>query len=381
MIDQLLHQLQSPDANTRRKAIMALANTKDTAALVPLAHIYRNDPLPELRDLALKAGRYIREHAGTAPGAAGTAADKERITDRDIDLAKGYLDAAVSFHTQGDRARAIENLGKALSLNPPLIKQTFVANLTLSLTGRSVDEAAAILTHPDRRADLIQKLGGKRKLKPQVTDSDDPYSTSWMSVLADLGIYWLVTSLATIAIFIFSIEMIQDVFDQYATTTTTAPGATSPEEVFDDIAAASFIAMIPMAFGNGVYSMLGVIIQGAGIHVAATYFLAGSGPLAYLYRRLVPFQTVITLGYAATFVVLSVTGSVEVFATLLPFLSIVASVAVIYYMSSLVGKVYNFGAGTGCLAIILGSVLVIAFFCCGGYMIFGSLWGVLNAVG
>ena len=74
-LEQLIQQLRSPDAAQRRQAIMALANMRDPAALQPLAHIYRNDPDTELRELALKAGRYIRQAADAAQASAsGTGA-------------------------------------------------------------------------------------------------------------------------------------------------------------------------------------------------------------------------------------------------------------------------------------------------------------------
>lgn len=61
MIDMLIEQLQDPNPAVRKRAIMALAKTKDMMAVRPLANVVRNDPVPELRDLALKAGQYIRQ--------------------------------------------------------------------------------------------------------------------------------------------------------------------------------------------------------------------------------------------------------------------------------------------------------------------------------
>lgn len=61
MIDMLIEQLQDPNPAVRKRAIMALAKTKDMMAVRPLANLVRNDPVPELRDLALKAGQYIRQ--------------------------------------------------------------------------------------------------------------------------------------------------------------------------------------------------------------------------------------------------------------------------------------------------------------------------------
>lgn len=69
MFDQYLQQLASQDATVRRQAIIALGNSGDPQALPALANVYKNDSDPLLRELALKAGRYIKRQTLTAPGA------------------------------------------------------------------------------------------------------------------------------------------------------------------------------------------------------------------------------------------------------------------------------------------------------------------------
>ncbi|MBN1964159.1 MAG: HEAT repeat domain-containing protein [Anaerolineae bacterium] len=63
MSQDLIAQLRSPDADTRKRAIIALGRSLDPRALPALKYAYENDPVPALRDLALKAGRHIRKHA------------------------------------------------------------------------------------------------------------------------------------------------------------------------------------------------------------------------------------------------------------------------------------------------------------------------------
>src|SRR5258708_334770 len=67
MFDQYLQQLVSQDAAQRRQAIIALGNSGDAQALAALANVYKTDPDPALRELALKAGRYIKRPTFTAP--------------------------------------------------------------------------------------------------------------------------------------------------------------------------------------------------------------------------------------------------------------------------------------------------------------------------
>jgi len=69
--------LQSSDPAQRREAIVTLGKTRDSRALPVLAKIYRSDPDPELRELALKAGQLIQENA--APAAPPAPAPAEHV--------------------------------------------------------------------------------------------------------------------------------------------------------------------------------------------------------------------------------------------------------------------------------------------------------------
>ena len=104
MIDQMVRQLQDPDPERRRQAIIALGKSQNPAAMQPLAQIFRNDPEPDLRELARRAGMHIRQAmtAGAAGGAKTQAAPApspqthstldrviDEIDDPDIDLVLG----------------------------------------------------------------------------------------------------------------------------------------------------------------------------------------------------------------------------------------------------------------------------------------------------
>lgn len=60
MIDQLIAQLKHRDPERRRQAIIALGKSRNMTAIRPLAEVFKNDPSPELRELARKAAQYIR---------------------------------------------------------------------------------------------------------------------------------------------------------------------------------------------------------------------------------------------------------------------------------------------------------------------------------
>ncbi|MBI5959396.1 MAG: HEAT repeat domain-containing protein [Chloroflexi bacterium] len=390
MLEQSLQQLNSPDPNERRAAITALANLKDPLALRPLSAIYRTDPDPVIRELALKAGRYIRQHensAAPAPsepviqplGRASAPVGRATVpaarsskptapgepSARDKDLARGYLDTATTHQMNGDKIRAVENLGKALALNPTLAKESFVANLIVTLTGYSVDDALPLLTHPDRRAELIIRMGGKRKPEKVQDHGKGVERATWDNVLVDFGLYWLVVTLSLMAIFVLTLNAMEEMFDEAMMV---APNSATVD--LDAFFAAGVVTLVFMAILYGIGTVIGLVIQGAAIHVAATYFLAGNGTLVYLYRRIVPLQTVATLAYALGFVVLALVGSAAEVGFLISLGSVMGSVALIYFMSEMVGEVYDFGAGSGCGAIFLGSFLLIVAYCGFNYALF-----------
>lgn len=378
MLDEQLQQLHSPDPDQRRQAITALANSKDAAALAPLAAVYRSDPDPALRELALKAGRYLRQHA-PLPAAPGTAAAiseaaspddaVSKASARDRELAKGYLETATTYHTEGDKVRAVENLGKALALNPALAKESFVYNLIMSLTGMSPAEALPILTHPDRRGELILRMGGRQKTKRLPEHIKNPEKMTWEYVIADFGIYFLVTTISLLLVFVLSIPAIEDLFD-------TMPGVT-PTGSLDALLTASIIALVMIAVVVGISSVISLAVQGVAIHAAAIYILGGEGTLIYLYRRIVPFESMVTAAFGGGFVIMTLFGSSGEVWFLISLASIVGSVAAAYYMAVLVGEVYNFGAGSGCGAILLGSVLLAVVSWFGNYLLVRLLGSLL----
>jgi hypothetical protein len=361
MIDDLLNQLHSADPNHRRQAIMALANTQDPAVLPHLADIYRNDPDPLLRDLALKAGRYIRQASDDGQ----PSGEPPPISERDQEMAKGYLESAIGFHTRGDHARAVENLGKALSINPALPKETYVANLIVAATGLGVEFAVPMLTHPDRRAAFIEQLGGKSKLKKKQTHGKGAEKATWENVLIDFGIFTLVVALAVIAVMVFSISTIED-------TANDAPSSLTSSQL-DTLYTASIIFIIVFAIFTGLATSINVLVQGAAVHVAATTVFGGDGTLVYLYRRLVPFQTIIMFISAAVFVFMTLTGSPEVLCFLLPMSLAGGTIVYYYWLSKLIGEVYNFGAGSGCGALLIGSILLGALSFAGQYVLISIL--------
>jgi hypothetical protein len=134
----------------------------------------------------------------------------------------------------------------------------------------------------------------------------------------------------------------------------------------------SLIALIPTALINGLYSVVGAFIYGAAVHFVATSLLGGAGTLVYLYRKVIPFQTYVTLILGVAIAVVGLSGSVELFSVLIGVGSILGSIIALYMLSAIVGRVYDFGTATGCGAIILGSILLVVVGGCGWCLLFSA---------
>jgi hypothetical protein len=155
MIEKWVKQLGNSDANKRKEAIKALAQAKDSAALKFLAAVYKNDPDPAVREMALKAGRYLKQQADnakldtSAPTPPTLPPTAEKVVTREDEIrARSYLDSALDYHIRGDNGRAYSELSRAFSLNPKLKEEGFVVNLAKELTGLDGDAAIARLSAP-----------------------------------------------------------------------------------------------------------------------------------------------------------------------------------------------------------------------------------------
>lgn len=373
MIHQYVRQLKSDDPTKRRAAIMALANSKDPAALKVLAVVFKSDPDPELRELALKGGQYVRDHlealverqraqtnATLGPGAmpgehigpAPALPDPTTVSERDKRIARGLLNAATDHHMAGDKPRAAENLGKALSVDPGLKEHNFAQNLIMNVTGASVNDGFTLLTHPDRRNALIQSMGGKQKLTRQQSHGTAAHTATWENVAMDFGLYWLTITMAMIAVFLFMLVAIQELFEEAGMGAGPGMG-----DSLESLIAASLLFLIIGAVFNAIYQVIMMAVQGVFIHLAATIVFGGDGTLVYLYRRYVPLQTVVILVAATIFTFGVFLGDITALMVIFGLGGFIGILLVGYLQAKIVGEVYNFGAWSGCGAIIIGGIV------------------------
>jgi hypothetical protein len=266
----------------------------------------------------------------------------------------------------------VENLGKAISINPALLSEEFVINLVMSTTGMSLARGVPVLMHPDRRAELIEQLGGKQKLR-RVQQGPAAHTATWENVAKDFGIYWLAATMSMVAILIFTLSVIQELFENMDVYST---GNVS--EDIDILLGASIIGLLVAAVFFGIYQVVSLAVQGAFIHFTATTLFGGDGTLVYLFRRLVPFQTMVLMATALVLLLLGFTGDTAALLFLVGLGTLGGSLYVSFLYAKLIGDVYAFGAWSGCGAIFLGGILQAIVFYVGNYLILGLLGALLG---
>jgi hypothetical protein len=393
MIDSLLQDIHHPDPQVRGEAIIRLANLRDTAVLPALADVHRNDPDPRLRELALKAGRYVRLNASPADPSSATAAFMSAATPvaqtpaseaaaaaadaEQRQRARNLLDAAAGYHYQDQRARAIESLGRALDLDPALVKDTFALNLAQAVTDLPHDEAIALVRDRDRRAAFIAEIGGKKKLPAAAPEGHDTSGATWGNVTIDLLLYALIAAVSTVAIFLLTMNSLIDLIE----TLPPAPGSTAlTTEELELLTDISLGVLIPFALTSGIYAVIAILIQGAAIHFAAITFFGGAASFVYFLRRFVPFQTAVMLVYAGVFVAISLLLSDIEYLIMLGVAGFVGSIITFVLLSSLLGNVYGFGSGAGCATILIGGLVLGAISFVGTMILSALLGALLNIV-
>jgi hypothetical protein len=370
MLDDLYRQLDSFDKEQRKQAVIALGKTKDPAALPRLADVYRTDPDEEVRALALKAGRFIRENApagsSTTLGSGDPGGDLPPITREvrpaEIERARGYLDQALEFSVRGDNARAVEYLGRAFDYNPHLRNDGMAIGLAADLTGLEGSAALRLLVDRNRRADLIHSMGGKAKRSGDKPKRGDAGEVGWNDVTMDLLIYALANGAV---IFVFMLVGVQAFFDAVMLQSTASPQDFPPElmQFFNNPSGFGLPAAALCGVGYALYAVVVFLINSSVTHLVATSVMGGDGTIPGLINRTALFLTGFSVATSVlSFIPYGFTADQDTISIFSSISGLVSIGGVIYY-GKLVGDAYDFGMGKGCVSLLLGSLILGAVLC------------------
>lgn len=134
MIDHnVLNMLVDPNPRTRKRGVKLLAKTKSLDAIPHLANVFHDDKDPEVRQLAHKAGAYIKKAVNNQ---AQSKNDTLTFGDlRDNEIVKEHFDRALMWAEQGKNDRAATSLAQIFELDPALEKHPLAMRLAEQMTG------------------------------------------------------------------------------------------------------------------------------------------------------------------------------------------------------------------------------------------------------
>jgi hypothetical protein len=403
MDQHILNLLDSPDGADRKEAIKLLVKDGSDEALKYLSALYKTETDPEIKQLAVKAGKLIRkrQQENAMFEDDGEMAFEDAIEEDDAPVevsemqrtrANSLLELAMDRSVAGDNAAAEKHLIKAFQINPNLLQDDYAVGVAGDIMGISASEVKSIL-----REESTPEGKRKRKRKNSEITSHEGDAT-WNEAFTDMLIYMLVvgaiTFVSTLLYFQFFAQTFASVDQQFAeaglySTTDGVEAAASME------AALSFFNTIGIgfsavaAFSSAIGSLIYLLIWFFVIHFVATTFLSGDGTFRGLVHNTINYYTAFTVAYTlfgvgmfflmtnsfltpfsdASILTMSEAELDRMFAenlnnatsmlSLLGLLMFVGFIAFLYFTSKGIGKTYQLGTATGCISQIIAYIVLV----------------------
>lgn len=350
-MDQWIQQLRSPDANKRKEAIVNLANTKDAAVLPYLKYVYENDPDPQIRQVAAKAGAFVQKQAGTDPAPAprqdpqAAAPRAQPASAKDKQKAKQMLDRAMDYHMRGDKAKTIESLRRAVQMDADLRRDRVALGLASDLFARRPEEAMNMLFDESSAAVVIERARKHQTSQQQVVVSDDMNNA--LTYLAVYGaIYFIgIALLLIVAAVIISPETLAMALP------------TEDPELANNLRLIGPPLLILIALIYAALAILGHLAVTWAIHTVAKYMMVGSGNFFGFLSRYTLMQIILMSAQFVSYGVVLVAPSGETL-FLYSLGWTIGGIYALWYLVRMIARYYNIGSCAGCMSIIGGAVLL-----------------------
>lgn len=416
MLDDLIRQLQNFDPNIRRSAIIALGKTKNEAALRVLADVVLKDSDPELRELARKAGIYIRrelnvEEEPTAPrrrktqtgevpalpiepsqrkrgimimetqeddrnqkieaeepptsGRGPVRGKNYRVPEAAVKSARAQTETALSEHTAGRKARAMKALTEALSLNPNLINDDYFNNVASQVTGLGAFEAIESIVNPQERNRFItdaKQLEKKRKVDAHMSEVRETNMTDFSF---ELVLFTVIAAVAPAIIVILVVQTLSGFLNTVVTTNLNNPQLPDLDQAIVDLQTTingfTIGSLVPFVGFNVVTLVGSFLVQMGLVHLLATALFAGHATFIHLsttvlkfYNRWLPIVFAV-LGFG---ILIAFFAQFSIIA-LCPLIILVGLTGfVLFNTAGKIGQAYGFGAPLGCITLVLASMVI-----------------------
>lgn len=388
MIDnQLIQMLDDPNPKVRADAVKQLAKTKSQEAVQYLAAVYKTDNDPEIRELARKAGLYIKKKMTEEKWTGGDEEDDEEeelpqkpkmleVSARNLESAKGYMETAMNLHVAGEDDKAIKMLEKAFKANPNLRFDNYSVGLASTIMEVSGDEAVSILIGEDE----LRDTGGDKPKRKRA--ESDPNEVTMEMVAIDLLIFWIVMAAILIVGTLIQFQIISSVINDMsalAASSGSSADAAMQQQIIEQtmsvLYGAGLVGSIIYAAIVSLFYVFGLLILYAILHFIAGTMFAGEGTFKGLIHRLTNFITF----YWAGLTIVTLIFTVRAFSTMfensesmiqsinsfntLSGLMLLAMIFFVLWISKLTGENYQFGGFRGCLSVFLTMVTVIGLSC------------------
>jgi hypothetical protein len=419
MIDDLIEQLTHPDPQQRRTAIIALGKSKAPEALPALSKIYTSDPDYKLRELARKAGVFIREHMPDEPtpepemavapfttsimsmepdpaapivrrsvirplGAAEESATRGNgdtyrgpvrgrtynVPKDKIERAKGYVEAALSLNIEGDNGRALKQLTQALSLNPNLVNDSYFGSIAGAVTGLGGDAAVQLIIDRGQRSEFLN--AAEREKRQQRAEQHMSVATkpTTASVTFDLVIYAAILIIGPVLLTLVMVEGARSMIGNLAGMTADIDPAFVEQTMLLTGFDTGFLLLAGVI--GGISGILSLLFQALLIHLVSIFMLRGVGTYRFLltgllalYNRWLPMILFVTcIALAVTFV----SGGSPIIACFGIGVALM-SLMLVFKTAGKIGEAYDFGPAMGFVALILSSLIVALINVLVGYLI------------
>jgi tetratricopeptide (TPR) repeat protein len=360
---RILQQLKHKDPQQRRKAIIALADSRDSNALKPLEEVAKSDPEEKLRGLAERAGKHLKEQLEKAALAPETTA-RIAVSKNDEEKARGYVDEALSLYIAKDMAKAAKSLTKALKANPNLKEDNYFLSLVGNVFETTGEQGLEMLRSGEKRQEFIESAEKNKVQKHKDKHRAATEEITWASVGFDLVIYGAVVAVITfLAPLVIGQLMTQ--FKNYLTALPPEKLAQesvklSPhaiDQLLKTLQGQSIIVSLVTAIGGGIGSVVYMLALGFLIHQLATRLMGGNGTMPHMLSQVVPFYSLITAVYFIWACL--VMGMVAIGAGLIGLLCMpimgLGGLVVFFKTAGRIGQSYDFGAARGCMALMAGT--------------------------
>jgi hypothetical protein len=275
------------------------------------------------------------------------------------DRAKQAVESALSLNMRGENAKALKLLTEALSLDPNLINDKYFESIAASVTGLDGHGAMRVIIDKGERSNFVQVASKKQKQERKEKHVSETKRTGWGALSFELVLYFLIATFGTFFGFLVIGQALLGSFGDF-----------SANEVFVDALPVqpdalangfSVPALLLFSLITGVTTIIGFLIQMAGIHVVATLLLGGKGTYTNMSTEVARVQIrwqplLYIMAYVTIAMIFISQASPVVLCFVLPIVGV--SLYLQFQTLQRIGQAYDFSVVMGCLAFVISYVLL-----------------------